>query len=257
MRTHLYGAVLCVIVLAASAGAEPPQKCSPDAVRVGPLCVDRYEASVWHIPESQTAVLKKARAGKVTVKELTAAGAVQKSPAPSCDPAFDDRFPPTGNWLDPHVALSLRDVPPTACVSWFQAEQACAIAGKRLLTNQEWQRAAAGTDSANCNVSGPATAVRNTGGTCVSLWGAFDMVGNVGEWVGDWTETGTGCTEWPDPFGADISCVGGDGVATKLPAAFVRGGHAGMGSEAGVYAIDAARFSLSSPSPVVGFRCAR
>lgn len=258
MRINAYAAVLGMIMLATSAGAQSSPKCTRDAVRVGPLCVDRYEASVWHIPESQTTLLKKVRAGKATVADLTAGGATQVSPAPSCDPTFPATFPPTGAWLEAHYALSLPNVAPTACVTWFQAEEACAIAGKRLLTNQEWQRAAAGTNAAACNVNGPASNIWSTGsGGCVSVWGVLDMVGNVGEWVGDWTETASSCGEWPAAFGSDIACLGGDAVQTRLPAAFVRGGHAGMGSEAGVFAIDAARFPLSAPSPVVGFRCAR
>ena len=33
-------------------------KCPADAVRVGPTCVDRYEASVWQIPATATALVR-------------------------------------------------------------------------------------------------------------------------------------------------------------------------------------------------------
>src|SRR5262249_43834089 len=42
-------------------------------------------------------------------------------------------------------ALSIPGVKPTACITWFQANQACLLSGKRLLTNREWQGAATGT----------------------------------------------------------------------------------------------------------------
>jgi formylglycine-generating enzyme required for sulfatase activity len=70
-----------------------------------------------------------------------------------------------------------------------------ALSGKRLLTTEEWQRAAAGTpdpgplgggDPEGCNhyfdwPPYPAGARAH----CVSSWGAFDMVGNFGEWTAD------------------------------------------------------------------------
>jgi len=49
---------------------------------------------------------------------------------------------------------------PSGCITWFQANQACLLSGKRLLTNREWQGAAAstpdpGTDNGttDCNIS--------------------------------------------------------------------------------------------------------
>src|SRR5689334_8675408 len=130
-------------------------KCSPDSVKVGNVCVDKYEASVWQIPPSNTALLKKVEAGKATLALLTAGGATQLGPAPSpCSPGYPANFPPSGQWTpvlgssppSPGVyALSIPGVHPSACITWFQAAQACRLSGKRLLTNLEWQDAAAGT----------------------------------------------------------------------------------------------------------------
>jgi hypothetical protein len=62
----------------------------------------------------------------------------------------------------------------------------CALSGKRLLTNQERQRAAAGTPDpgtddggTHCNIGGLGVPL-NTGARakCAPNWGAFDMVGN-------------------------------------------------------------------------------
>src|SRR5262249_23678496 len=137
------------------------------------VCVDTYEASVWLIdPIANASLVKKVQAGKATLADLRGTGTVanppspkgtQLSPAPSCVPSYPQYFPPDGNWRalvmvlsggglggscppSPGVyALSLPGVEPSACITWFQANQACQLSGKHLLTNVEWQGAAAGT----------------------------------------------------------------------------------------------------------------
>ena len=49
------------------------------------------------------------------------------------------------NCTDDIYAVSLPGVTPSAFITWFQAQQACTNAGKRLPTNAEWQAAVAGT----------------------------------------------------------------------------------------------------------------
>jgi hypothetical protein len=79
-------------------------------------------------------------------------------------------FRPEGNWF-----------------SWFQANQACRLSGKRLLRNDEWHPAAQGTpdpgtdnQTTDCNVGigGLGEHAVNTGSrsSCQSSWGVFDMV---------------------------------------------------------------------------------
>jgi len=241
--------------------------CPPDAVQVGPTCVDTYEASVWSIPAVNTGLINRVKKGTATLADLTAGGATQVSLSSSCAPAFPGTFPATGNWTAPLYAVSIPGVHPTACVTWFQAEQACALSGKRLLTNQEWQRAAAGTPdtggadngATTCNTDNLVPGPSNTGArsACVSSWGAFDMVGNVWEWVADWGSRAEACTNWSAGFGSDLSCIGGDTAgAGTLPGALVRGGLWGNGTNAGVFAVS----GNSGPSDAfndVGFRCAR
>jgi formylglycine-generating enzyme required for sulfatase activity len=262
-------------------------KCPPDSTQVGAVCIDKYEASVWQVPAATLAVpsgkalVRKITQGRATRADLTAGGATQLSPSSSCTPEFDSTFPEDGNWtplagINPPTpgiyAVSIAGVHPTACITWFQAEQACLLVGKRLLTNREWQGAAASTPdpdtddgTTDCNVL-TAGDVTNTGSRskCKSNWGVFDMVGNVEEWVGDWVDLNSGgCTDWTTQgqtgiSGSDLSCFGGNASAAplQLPGALVRGGHWANGRFAGVFSVNAT-FLPSDRDPGHGFRCAR
>src|SRR5437867_10530066 len=110
-------------LLATAAGAA----CPPDSVKVGPTCVDKYEASVWQIAPSNTTLVNKVQAGTATLSDLQNGGATQLSPAGagSCGPGFPTNFPATGNWTpvsgssppSPGVyAVSVAGVLPTACI---------------------------------------------------------------------------------------------------------------------------------------------
>jgi formylglycine-generating enzyme required for sulfatase activity len=254
-----------IFLVTASTGSA---KCLPDAVSVGPTCVDKYEASVWRIPATNARLLARVKRGVATLADLQAGGAQQLSPAYDpdypCNPPFPASFPATGNWTEPLYAVSIAGVLPTGCASWFQAEQACRLSGKRLPTNQEWQAAAAGTPDAlntpdnplpECNVERDVAGPTGSSSACVSKWGAFDMIGNVAEWVADWVPLSTTCLSWGAFAPGDSMCLAGAST-TAGPGALLRGGAMASGAGAGVFDIGSVSPTLVDAS-AVGFRCAR
>src|SRR5262249_26609182 len=157
-----------------------------------------FEASVWKIaaPLSavERAVIRKIRAGTVTLADLTAAGAVPLGLA------FNDLAaagcPLTGNGCVDVYAVSIAGVQPAGWIGWSQAQAAARNSHKRLPTNAEWQAAALGTPdpqglpgAEDCNTFGSANDPTGSRANCVSDVGAFDMVGNVQEWVTEWAPT--------------------------------------------------------------------
>ena len=262
-------------------------RCPPDSAKVGDACIDLYEESVWQIPPSNTALVKRVLSGRATLADLTSGGATQLSPATTCTSGFPANFPKDGNWTpvpassppSPGVyAVSIPGVPPSACITWFQAQQACAVSGKHLVRNEEWQRAAAGTPDPGVADDGTTTCATsstmnpvNTGSrsSCKSSWGTFDMVGNVDEWVADWSDLANNCADWTThatvvgvPLaGNDRSCFAGDGSPTpnsfgNLPGALLRGGTFFDRAAAGVFAVRSV-FDPPTSFPFIGFRCAR
>src|SRR5262245_49978418 len=200
-------------------GAKPLKKCAPDAVVSGTVCMDTYEASVWRVPNPTTAnksLVKAIQDGKATAALLAAGGATQLGVG------TDDYAPCADsgqNCADDIYAVSLPGVPPSADITWFQAQAACENARKRLPPSAKWQAAVAGTPdpgpdngTTDCNTDSVIDAVATgSRSTCKSARGAFDMVGNVAEWVADWVPRSVTCGTWSggvSPTG-DFQCLAG------------------------------------------------
>jgi hypothetical protein len=251
-----------VLLAGTAIAAGPLKKCPPDSVVSGTVCMDKYEASVWRIPDPtgvNKKLVSKVQKGKATLADLTAAGATQLGTT------GDNYGPCTDNGqtsCSDIFAVSLRGVTPSAYITWFQAQQACKNSRKRLPSNAEWQAAVAGTPdpgpdngTTDCNTGNtPAVAPTGSHSSCVSTDGAFDMVGNLSEWVADWVPLSTVCPHWGG-FSNDLMCLSGAST-TQGPGALLRGGHLFEGMGAGPLAV----LGLSRPSDsgdFVGFRCAR
>jgi sulfatase-modifying factor enzyme 1 len=249
-------------------GKDPVTSPNDVMVKVGPICVDRYEASVWSQPDGTGISYPQARTMR-----------------------FPATFPETGNWTVPLYAVSKPNAGSTTFITWFQAQQACALSGKRLLTNAEWQMAAAGTPDpgingdgvTSCNTNSPGAVPSGSISNCVSNWGVMDMVGNAGEWVADWIQgpgvsAGAVLNFWnPDAFvranavyGNDVISGINDGFYNRapqngdpppaavnpFPSAIERGGDWTGGDGDGVFRMDAAA-NPASMNNSLGFRCAR
>ncbi|MCB9779219.1 MAG: SUMF1/EgtB/PvdO family nonheme iron enzyme [Alphaproteobacteria bacterium] len=102
--------------------------------------------------------------------------------------------------IDRHEFPNVAGQPPTVWVGWLQAKEACRLRGRRLCTEDEWARACGGDEGwrfpygderveGRCNDAvepmGDSRQVWPIGEDhgCVSPYGAWDMDGNVSEFV--------------------------------------------------------------------------
>jgi len=236
-----------------------------EVVKVGDFWIDRYEILVVDA--------KAYSSGK-----CDGVGGVAYGGKCKIVDDFPSSFPDSGNWTTPLYACSKAGVCSSTGMTWFQAQQACALAGKHLCTNGEWQTASSGTpDSTLCNINSQGK--WNMGHTgdfpkCISKWGAMDMVGNLTEWVDwwgqagrDWQTTGIAlASPWPSTGGYGDGqdrvenlegqaaiVVKGKGV-NGMPAAAHRGGSYKQGTHAGSFYFNLISGPAQS-SYILGARC--
>lgn len=241
-RTHgIVAGALALLALTAVMPTAASAACADDAVPVGDVCIDKYEASVWSTPPG---VLPETQYGTDT-----------------------SDYPCATNGQDCAgliFARSQSGARPAIEITWFQALAACANVGKRLPTNAEWQMAVSGTPNngaaedraTDCNTNG-AIPSEPTGSrsNCVSAFGAYDMVGNVWEWVADWVPlSAEPCPGWAG-FSDDHMCLAGARTDGRGPGPLFRGGGFNDGDAAGEFSV----VSLLVPQQtgLIGFRCAR
>ena len=151
---------------------------------------------------------------------------------------------------------------PVSGVNWHDARKFCIWREARLPTEAEWEKAARGPDGLEYpwgNNWDPTITNTGEGGEWEegiapvgsfkknkSVYGVYDLSGNVWEWVEDWYQPYPGSTYQSEAFGEQ--------------ARVIRGGGGGDGHYAISYFFRGATRQFSEPemeSDDVGFRCAK
>ena len=174
------------------------------------------------------------------------------------------------------VIESKKDATPWRFITRDQAMQMCARSGKRLPTSAEWYAISLGMTNveSGCNVSQKSISKTGAFTECYAPSGAYDLVGNVWEWVSDDVINGVH-NEIPVPGTGFVTQVDANGIATvvsdissdlfdadyfwsRTDGAFgmIRGGYYDSGTDGGVYTVHADTPPTTAGTGI-GFRCVK
>ncbi len=174
------------------------------------------------------------------------------------------------------VPESIAEVTPWRFITRDQAMQMCARVGKRLPSSSEWYELSLGMVNMHdaCNIKTSSVSRTGAYAGCKTPHGAYDMVGNVWEWVSDDVIDGKHNDQELPPEGY-VAQVDKGGMATvSVPDAqllfgsdyfwsrgegsygIIRGGYYDSGTDAGIYTVHADTLPTSA-SVGIGFRCVK
>jgi len=174
---------------------------------------------------------------------------------------------------------SEEEAEPCVYVTYHQARELCARRNMRLPTHAEWYQAALGTPDVDgkesCNVDSASVSKTGAYEACATPQKAYDMIGNVWEWIDATVEDGTyNSRELPDS--GYVTDADEDGVALATSEedttdafhddyfwssqdgsfGMIRGGFYGSRSDGGLYSVQG-QVARAFAGEAVGFRCVK